>query len=420
MFKALNRRTFLKAAGVSLALPLLECMSPPLAKAAPTTPRRMVTICNTLGLYKKSLFPITPGSDYELTEYLKILKEHRNDFTLFSGLAHEGQGGGRQPHACEMTWLTAARNPGLDGFRNSVSVDQVAAEQLGYVTRFPSVVLGSASRMSQSYSSSGVMVPAENRPATLFSKLFLQGKPHEIERQKQNLGDGKSILDALMTQAKSLYYVASAGDKQQLDEYYEAVRKAEHDIYEAQVWMDKPKPIVDKEPPVNVRDRTELVAKTRLLLNLVPLILQTDSSRVVTLMIHDHTSVPNIAGVTGEHHNLSHHGRDPDKIAQLRKIESGLVSCLDDLLTELKFKDEGDGTLLDTTSVLFGSNLGNANAHDSRNLPVLLAGGGFKHGSFVPHDESKNAPLCNLFLTMLNNMGIESETFSQSTGAMSW
>jgi hypothetical protein len=223
-----------------------------------------------------------------------------------------------------------------------------------------------------------------------------------------------------MTQAKSLYYVASAGDKQQLDEYYEAVRKAEHDIYEAQVWMDRPKPIVDKEPPVNVPDRTELVAKTRLLLNMVPLILQTDSSRVVTLMIHDHTSVPNIAGVTGEHHNLSHHGRDPDKIAQLRKIESGLVSCLDDLLTELKLKDEGDGTLLDTTSVLFGSNLGNANAHDSRNLPILLAGGGFKHGGFVPHDEHDNAPLCNLFLTMLNNMGIEAETFSQSTGAMSW
>ena len=420
MFHPIDRRTFLKAAGVAVALPLLESMSPALARSATETPKRMVTICNTLGLHKQSLFPETAGADYEMTEYLEIIKEHRNDFTLFSGLAHKGQRGGRQPHACEMTWLSAARNPGLDGFRNSISVDQVAANTLGYVTRFPSVVLGSAMEQSQSYSSSGVMIPAVKEPSRLFSRLFLQGNPEEVAQQKRNLGDGQSILDALMARMKVLERRASSGDKQQLEEYFEAIRKAEKDITEAQGWIDTPKPAINDEPPVDVKDGAELIAKIQLMLDMIPLIVQTDSSRVVTLMIHDHKVVPKVEGVTGEHHTLSHHGKDPENIVQLRKIECELVDCFGNLLTQMKQKNEAGGNLLDTTQVLFGSNLGNANAHISQNLPILLAGGGLNHGTYITHDEHDNAPLCNLFLTMLNTMGIETDSFAQSTGAMSW
>ena len=153
---------------------------------------------------------------------------------------------------------------------------------------------------------------------------------------------------------------------------------------------------------------------------MVPLILQTDSSRVVAVMIQDHYSVPQVDGVSLEHHNLSHHGRDKSKIQQLKKIESALLNCFGSLLGQLKAKKEGTGTLLDSSSVLFGSNLGNANSHDPRNLPIFLAGGGFKHGSYVARRKGDKAPLCNLFVTMLNNMGLETESFAQSNGALSW
>ena len=419
MHQPLKRRTFLKATGVSLALPLLETMSPALGSAPAAAPKRMVCICTTLGLHPPSLWPRTSGADYESTEYLDLLKDHRKDFTLFSGLEHEGQTG-RDPHNCELTWLTAAQGPGLGGFRNSISVDQYAAEKLGYVTRFPSVVISSNSAKSQSFTSSGVMVPAERSPAKLFSKMFLKGNARQVEKQKRRLSDGRSILDSLRSQSKKLQRSASKSDNRQLEEYYESVRKAEKDLAEVQAWMARPKPKVSAPPPDDIRDKRNLVGRTQLLMNMVPLILQTDSSRVVAVMIQDHYSVPQVDGVSLEHHNLSHHGRDKSKIQQLKKIESALVNCFGSLLAQLKAKKEGTGTLLGNTSVLFGSNLGNANSHDPRNLPIFLAGGGFRHGSYVARKKGDTAPLCNLFVSMLNKMGLETESFAQSNGALSW
>jgi hypothetical protein len=212
----------------------------------------------------------------------------------------------------------------------------------------------------------------------------------------------------------------SLGDKKQLGDYFEAVRKAERRITDAQAWLDTPKPAVDKEAPEEITDSNDLVGRTQLLLNMIPLIVQTDSSRVVTVLIgRDHGTVK-LEGITTNHHSLSHHGKNPAKIAELRKIESKLVNCVGSLLTQLKDKKEAGGNLLDNTMVLFGSNLGNANSHDPNNLPILLAGGGFDHGRFVAHDEDNNAPLCNLYVTMLNQLGVETESFAQSTGALSW
>ncbi|MFP6634036.1 MAG: DUF1552 domain-containing protein [Planctomycetota bacterium] len=419
MHQPLKRRTFLKASGVSLALPLLETMSPALGSSPAAAPKRMVCICTTLGLHPPSLWPRTPGAGYESTEYLDLLKDHRKDFTLFSGLEHEGQSG-RQPHNCELTWLTAAQGPGLGGFRNTVSIDQYAAGKLGYVTRFPSVVLSSNSAQSQSFTSSGVMVPAERSPAKLFSKMFLKGNARQVEKQKRRLSDGRSILDSLRSQAKNLQRGTSRSDNRQLDEYYESIRKAEKDLAEVQAWMTRPKPKVVAAPPDDIRDKRNLVGRTQLLMNMVPLILQTDSSRVVAVMVQDHYSVPQVDGVSLEHHNLSHHGRDKAKIVQLKKIESALVKCFGSLLAQLKAKKEGTGTLLGNTSVLFGSNLGNANSHDPRNLPIFLAGGGFRHGSYVARKKGDTAPLCNLFVAMLNKMGLETESFAQSNGALRW
>jgi hypothetical protein len=416
MHQPLNRRTLLKASGISLALPFLESMNPVFAASNPP-PKRVVFVCTALGLHPPNLWPTTPGADYESTPYLDLLKAHRRDYTLFSGLEHEDQTG-RQPHDSEMTFLTAARKPGMGGFRNSISVDQVAASRIGNVTRFSSITLGTMKPQSQSYTSGGVMIPAETSPANLFAQMFLEGKPEELRKQKQRLTDGRSILDQLSSETKALRRKASAADNHLLDDYFDSVRKAESNITELQGWMEKPKPKVDVEPPSDIPDPADLIGRAQLLMDLIPLIVQTDSSRVVSVMIQDHFVVPKVEGVTGNHHNLSHHGQDPAKIEQLQRIETGILGCFDDLLTQMKSKSESGSTLLDNTSVLFGSNLGNANAHHARNLPIFLAGGGFKHGRYVVQE--KERPLCNLFLTMLHNMGIESDAFGQSTGELNW
>ena len=419
MTTPLSRRTFLRAAGVAIALPLLETMSRASANNAVAPPKRAVFICTTLGLHPPSLFPKTTGLDYESTEYLDILKKHRDKLTLISGLSHKDQSG-LQGHSCEMTWLSAARNPALDGFRNTISVDQFAAEKLGHVTRFPSISLSSNGGSSQSYTSGGVMIPAESSSSRLFAKLFLQGSPTEIEKQKRQLHDGQSILDGVMSQTKTLRRKASADDRKRLDEYLQSVRTAEHDLVEAQAWLKKPKPKVDAEQPQDILSSADIIGRVQLLMNLIPLIVQTDSSRVVTVMIQDHFVVPKVAGVSMEHHNLSHHGQDPAKIAELKKIETALLGCYAGVLDQLTTKKEADGTLLDNTMTLFGSNLGNANAHDPHNLPILLAGGGLPQGGHIAYDRENNKLSCNLFVRMLNQMEIETNSFAQSTGNLTW
>lgn len=414
--QTLERRTFLKASGISLALPLLEAMNPAIGATVAAAPKRMVFMCTTLGLYPRNLWPGTTGEGYESTPYLDLLRTHRGEFTLFSGLQHEDQNG-RQPHDSEMTWLTAARKPGMGGFRNTVSVDQVAARRLGNVTRFPSVTLGTMKEQSQSYTDGGVMIPAQTSPAALFSQLFLDGRPDQVRRQRQRLSDGRSILDQLGAQAKSVRRKASKSDNHLLTDYFESVRQAEVSIRERQGWMKKPKPTVDANQPKDIPDNADIVGRAKLLVDLVPLIVQTDSSRVISIMIQDHYVVPKVEGVTGNHHNLSHHGQDKSKIAQLERIEREIVSCFGNLMNQMKSRTEGGSTLLDNTSILFGSNLGNANAHDANNLPIFLAGGGFKHGRYVENREG--TPLCNLFLTMLNQMGLETDKFAQSTGTLS-
>ena len=248
--------------------------------------------------------------------------------------------------------------------------------------------------------------------------MFLRGRPNEVRAQKQRLSDGRSILDQLRDETGKLRRNASATDNHLLDDYFDSLRKAESNITELQGWMDKPKPKVDARQPVDIPDPADLIGRIQLLMDLVPLVIQSDSSRVVSVMIQDHFVVPKVEGVTGNHHNLSHHGQDPTKIAQLQRIETSIVSCFASLLSQMKSKPESGASLLDHTSVLFGSNLGNANAHHARNLPIFLAGGGYDHGQFVAAREG--TPLCNLFVRMLNDAGLDTESFGQSTSELSW
>jgi hypothetical protein len=319
-----------------------------------------------------------------------------------------------------MTWLSGARNPGRDGFENSISVDQFAARELGNVTRFSSLSLSSDGQKSQSYTDTGVMVPAMDRPSEVFAKLFLQGKANEVEREKRKLSDGHSILDSLGDQRRRLLGNASSADRDQLGAYFEAVREAERELTEAEAWFDRPKPKVEAEMPQDILDKADLVGRIELLFHLVPLALQTDSTRVISIVIQNNHGVPLIDGVDSEHHNLSHHGRDPVRIDQLKKIERAILESFDGLLTRMKDQQENGFSLLDNSYTLLGSNLGNAAAHDPRNNPILLAGGGMNHGRYSPHDSEDNTPLGNMFVRMLQEIGVETDSFSTSSGVLDW
>jgi hypothetical protein len=416
--KTINRRSFLRGTGVVLALPLLDIMGPQFANASSPT-RRMINICCTLGLYRDSWMPKDLGRNYTPSEYLSIIDRHREKYTIFSGLSHEEQTG-RQAHNSEITWLTSARHPGMDGFQNSISLDQTVADHLGYVTRYPSVVLGTLTPQSQSYDKNGVMIPAQTSPAEVFKQMFIQGTPEEVEKESQRINDGGSILDNLKTQARTLQNSGSSEDRQKLEAYFEAVRAAEIELSKVRDWMDRPKPGVDSVPPVDNADPADILGRIDLWLELMPLILATDSSRVVSLMIQDHGVVPKLPGITADQHNLSHHGQDPGKIAQLRQLETEIVKRFGLLMDSLDGQKENDSSLLDQTQILFGSNLGNANSHNAENLPILVAGGDFAHGSHIAHDEKHNAPLCNLYLSLIQRMGVETDQFGQSTSTLNW
>lgn len=417
--RKLNRRTVLRAGTTALALPFLHAMLPPLATAQSGGVRRMLNICCTLGLYTPSWLPQQRGTDYEATEYLRIIDRHRARYTVISGLSHKDQSG-RQPHNSEITWLTGQRNPGMDGFKNTVSVDQVAANHLGYVTRYPSLTLGSLKAQSQSYTPNGVMVPAETSPASLFRALFVQGRPEEVAREMQRLADGASILDHLGDQRGALRRSVGPEDRHTLNEYFEAVRGAEREIGERQGWVERHKPDVSAEEPVDISSGNDLIGRVKLFFDLIPLIFATDSTRVINVMLQDHSLVLDVPGTSQDQHGLSHHGREPGKIRQLRIIERAIMEIFGELLDGLRAGAEGSGNLLGRTSVLFGSNLGNANAHTAYDLPILVAGGGFRHGSHVHAGRQGNAPLSNLLLSLLHRMGVPADSFGPSDGTITW
>jgi hypothetical protein len=346
-----------------------------------------------------------------------MIEAHRQDFTVFSNLSHPDQNG-RDGHASELTWLTGARHPGLGGFRNTISLDQFIAEKIGFETRYPSLQFNTGGGGSQSYTRSGVMIPAESKPSKIFAKLFLDGSAAEIQQQMRKLHEGRSIMDTVGEEAKRLEKRFGSADRDKLDEYFTSVREMEQRLQKAEAWVQKTKPKVDAQPPKDLQDEKDLIGRMNLLFDLVPLAFQTDSTRLITIMIQGRGDVPTIPGVKADHHNLSHHGQDPEKIAQLRLIETAQLAALGTLMTKLKAKQEGSKSLLDSTAVLYGSNLGNANSHDWHNLPLLLAGGGFKHGKHHTGDAKNNTPMGNLFVRLMQNMGIEADTFGSSTGVL--
>ena len=409
----LTRRHVLKAAGVSLALPMLEATAPARAPAAP--PRRMVLICTPLGLRTEHFFPTQAGKDYALTPYLEPLKEVRGDFSVISGLSHVGVDSG---HDSMFSYLTAAQHPERRaGFRNSISVDQFAAEHIGDQTRFPSLALAGEG-FSLSWTRSGALVPSESWPASTFAKLFIDGKKDDVEAQVRRLRDGQSVLDTVGDQAKAVSGAVGAADREKLDEYYTSVRELEKRLAKAEEWSKKPKPRVDAKQPVNIMNSADLLGRTKLLYDLTHLALQTDSTRLITILLGGASLVPPIPGVSFDHHNLSHHGQDPDKLKQLSIVETETFKQLGALLGKLKASKEDGATVLDRTTVMFGSNMSSGNSHSCKNLPIVLAGGGFKHGQHLAFDAKSGPPLANLFVSMLQRLGLDVDKFGTSRGTL--
>jgi hypothetical protein len=374
----------------------------------------MVAINIAFGFHAQNFNPTKAGRDYELSHYLEEIGEFRDEFTVITGTSHPSVGGG---HLAHKSFLSSAKNPTGAGFKNTISLDQFAAEQLGRETRLASLPLTIAST-GISYSRAGVELPAEGRPSRVFANLFLEGKPEEKAKQVKRLQEGQSVLDVVRAKAKRMSQRLGRLDRQKLDQYFTAVREAETQLHKAEEWAARPKPSVDVEPPKDQLDRLRMLERTRLMYDMMHLAIQTDSTRFLTLYDPGMNAVPVIPGVDTDYHMLSHHGQDESKLKQLAIVESAIMREFGGFLRKLNESQEGGDSLLDNTMVFLGSTLGNANNHDNRNMPVILAGGGFKHGQHLAFNQDRNYPLPNLFVSMLQRLGLDVDTFGSSTGTM--
>ncbi|MEY4483518.1 MAG: hypothetical protein RL693_970, partial [Verrucomicrobiota bacterium] len=383
-----NRRFFLRAAGISMALPLLESLGgrvfaqnsavTSLAGKAVNAarPQRMVCIGNLLGFVPQSFFPTKTGAEYDLPVSVEALKPHQKDFTIFSGLDHGVKGG----HFAMSSFLSGVRTADAKGMpEGNITVDQRAAETLGGATRFPTLALGSESGIHggclMSWTRSGTRVPPISTPRELFRKLFVTDGAADLAASLDRLDLKGSILDAVQGDAKSLERHLGQRDKEKLDEYFTSVRDVEKQIELRRKWAHVPKP----DPNIDEPKNKDFVSDLPVMYDLIALALQTDSTRIATFEIGGDFEA-SAFDLKSSYHALSHHGMREESINGLVKMERYQVEQLARFLTKLKSIEDGAGTLLDHSMVLFGSGMGNANSHTNSNLPLIFAGGGFKHG----------------------------------------
>ncbi|QDT15014.1 DUF1552 domain-containing protein [Alienimonas californiensis] len=424
--KRLGRRTFLRGAGVALALPWLDAMTPAHARSRERrSPRRMMAICNNLGFVPDKFFPADGGldgaGDDASSPYLEELADVRDRVTVLEGVSHPGVNGS---HASDVSFLTGAPGPGTGGFQNSVSLDQYVAGQLGPVTRFPSLTLGvnaSPGRRSLSWTESGVLIPCEDSAAEVYRRLFLRGTDAEVRARMHELRLGRSIMDAVGAQSKSLQRTLGPRDRERLDQFETAVRDVERRLTENEGWAQRPKPEAPIPQPTDPAERTAFMEKSALMYQMAKLAFETDSTRTVTLLL-DTNATPTVSDVrdadveiTDGYHNLSHHGKNAKKLAQLEAIDRNHLRLFGSFLGDLAAVGEDDADLLTNTSILLGSNLGDANKHTTTNLPLMLAGGRFRHEPILRFDRQNNEPLANLFVSVLQQMGFETDRFATGT-----
>lgn len=437
-FQPISRRHVLRGLGAAISLPLLDAMLPhgwtapsqfqPLEKSNGVHPRLLCCYIPN-GVNILEWVPKDSGRNYTLSPTLEVLKPHRSDFTVLSGLGHPHSQGG---HSGADTWLTGAdlkAVPGAD-YTNSVSADQLVAEVHGKQTRFASLQLsdqsgtGSAGHShTLSFDVRGTPLPAENSPRRLFERLFVPESASDRQATLRRYAERKSILDSVRGEADTLQKKLGQNDRRKVDEYLNSVRETEQRVSRMEAWVDIPKPKVgDKflqlsSQPGNAHDRPMWLD---VMLEVSYLAMLTDTTRVITF---EWSREAGGYGGGGEnHHELSHHGGDEGMLKKLAQIDRFHLERLGRLLTFLKSTQEGDGTMLDHTAILFGSgmNSGAGGEHSPKNLPTLVAGGaklGLKHGQHLAFGDNP-PPLANVLTTLINAVGVPVDKFSDATGTL--
>jgi hypothetical protein len=422
--QTMNRRRFiLKSLSATLALPALPSImagavggnsAVQTAKGAGAGARRFVAIGNLLGYQVKQLFPESTGTAYEQTTLLKPLWENRRHMTVYRGLDHGIKGG----HFAVHSFLSGVLNSEAQNRPNgNVTIDQFIADEIGFQTRFPSLTVGSEGGIHGgcqiAWTKSGVRVPPITGPAELFDRLFVSDSQERQNRRNQENRLQASILDTVLGEANRLSKRVNREDKSKLDEYFTSIRDVEKRLELRQRWASLPKP----KPPFERPENKNKVEDLPMLYELIALALQTDSTRIATLEIGG-DFLPQNLGIDKSYHGLSHHGNDEAAIKNLIALETYQIEHFAKFLTRLSKMEDGDRTLLDSTAVLFGSGIGDANTHKNSDLPIILAGGGFRHGEFkkVPSSGPNKVPLCNLFVDIAQRMGVETDSFGTSTG----
>ena len=417
----LQRRRFLRGAGACIALPALESMGR-FASAANTATsaaianapvKRLVTVGLNLGFHTPSWFPEETGTDYQMSQVLAPMEDLRSEFSLFSGLDH------RAPHG-HKNWSNFLTGKGTPG----ISLDQIVANEIGNQSRFASLQVSAGSGGGMSFTREGISLPAIGRPSVLYGKLF--SSDSDKARMDYILETNGSALDLILDEARALRKQVSARDAEKLDEYFSSVRDVEQKVQKQRQWLEVPTPKVDFKLPDYDPVAPDLSLECEeIMYELMALALETDSTRVISMFVPGGGQVFTIDGekLSAGYHGLSHHGNDPAKVAEFNQVGKEHVTRFGQFLRVLqKKKDAEDRPLLDTTAVFYGSGMGDANAHRNSNLPALLAGGGFRHGAHHAIDrenETSATPLLgDLFLTIMESMGVEQDRFVKASRNM--
>lgn len=423
---AVDRRQWLRGAGVTLALPLLcrDLAASELRgsdQPEETKPKRMVCVANPLGFVGEDFFPSEAGTIKEMPPLLKSLDSLRNHFSVFQNLDHGVSGGHQGVHS----FLSGIRDNESASWPNrNVSLDQIAAEKCVGQVRFASLVASVGANPGElecrtSWTRTGVNVPPVTKATILFKMLFANETKEQRADLHQAIKENASVLDAVFRQADRLKQDLGVADRRKIDEYLNSVRSVEQGLSNADQWVDRPKPTVDLPEPSEGGPFTQ---RLPLFYDLIALALQTDSARVATLSIPGNLPVADL-GLSGDYHAFSHHGKAERLRKPLFKIEEYQIQQLARFLEKLKtMRTPDDRPLLDSTMVLCGSGMGNGSSHSNKNLPILLAGGNMKHGQHyvAPEESHRRVPLANLFTTMLQEFGCtEVEKFNRATGNMS-
>lgn len=410
-FSKISRRIALKAIGATIPLPYFTSIAGD--KSPTNNNKRLVSICVEYGFNKGSIYPDTPGK-MTFNNYSKPFEIHKDFFTLFAGLDHPGVGGG---HGVTSTMLNGTKKQMTGGdLRKMESFDVKLANQLGQDTRYPLICCGNGSPVS--FNSRGIPYPKVPSPERLFSLLFNKETEKVISGKKRDFADDKSILDAVLGEARNLKKKLNKEDNEKFEEYISAVRDVEIKLGKSRSWLDIPKPKAPNDP---FKTDEGVPHEFELFYEIIALALQTDSTKFITFQMGGGNGFLPVEGVDTAYHSLTHHGHRPEYLKQLRFIDNWRYQHLAHFISLLKkYKDSEHRPLINSTVVLFGSGMADASTHSSVNNPVMLMGGNFKHGNFHVLSDGKNGTkdtaYSNLLVSLQNSFGLAEDSFATSNG----